>query len=74
MTELVGYVPRRLEEPRCQFGICRRDIEFEVTTSPDIVPVLVCGLHVTPVVVWGTMPDAPAPVIRHLGRRPESAA
>lgn len=72
MTELLGE-QRPLTEQACHFGLCRRPVEFEVVVSPDVVPVLVCGLHVTPVVTWGTVPTS-KPTIHHLGSRPETAA
>lgn len=48
--------------PRCGFGICRRPAEHQVLAEladGTLVPVLeVCGLHVTPAVMWGQ----PAPL------------
>lgn len=51
--------------PRCQFGLCRRSAELEVLIADDGQPgLMVCGLHVTPVVVWGASPVAIASVRR----------
>lgn len=59
---------------RCQFGICTREAEMEISIGPDVVPVLVCGLHVTPVLMWGVAEPPADPEIRYLRTRPESAA
>lgn len=64
---------RHLPAPGCEFGLCRRDAELRVQPSPQVEPLLVCGLHVSPVLSWGVIPDADA-VIEYLAIRPESAA
>lgn len=69
--ELVDAAPG--DGRRCQFGICAREAEMEISVRPDVVPVLVCGLHVTPVLTWGVAEPATDPVLRIL-YRPESAA
>lgn len=63
-----------VKEPRCQFGLCDREAELEVRVKADVEPVLVCGLHVTPLLAWGVAEPAEDPVIRYLANRPESAA
>ncbi len=50
--------------PRCQFGLCRRLAELEVLVGDGVVDLVVCGLHVTPVVVWGASPVAVSRVRR----------
>jgi hypothetical protein len=40
----------------CEFGLCQREAELEVRLGTDVVPLLVCGLHVAPVLTWG-VPD-----------------
>ena len=37
---------------RCQYTLCRQEAEYAVEL-PEVEEVLVCSLHVTPVVVWG---------------------
>jgi hypothetical protein len=56
---------------RCQFGICVREAELELTLSETLDPVRVCGLHVAPVLGWG-VPEPIEPRIRYLAG--ESAA
>lgn len=50
---------------RCQFGICAREAELELTLSETLDPVRVCGLHVSPVLGWG-VPEPIEPRIRYL--------
>lgn len=50
---------------RCEFGICVREAELELTLSEDLDPVKVCGLHVSPVLGWG-VPEPVEPRIRYL--------
>lgn len=64
---------RAPREIRCHFGICTREAELELTLSETLDPVLVCSLHVTPVIGWG-VPEPIEPRIRYLRSRPESAA
>lgn len=52
-------------EHMCQFGLCRREAEVELTVSASIEPLKVCGLHVAPVLGWG-VPEAIEPRIRYL--------
>lgn len=58
----------------CEFGLCRREAELEVSVAADVVPLLVCGLHVTPVLTWGVPDPATDPVIRVLAHRHGEAA
>lgn len=53
----------------CQFGLCPREAELEVTLGENIAPLLVCGLHVTPVLTWGVPDQVAEPVIRVLTQR-----
>lgn len=55
----------------CEFGLCQREAELLVTPSPIVEALKVCGLHVTPVLSWGVIPDA-NPVIEFLRPRPEA--
>jgi hypothetical protein len=55
---------------RCQFALCQR--EAEVAVDLDLVepePVLVCALHVTPVVMWGRPDGERTAAIRDLRPR-----
>lgn len=58
---------------RCHFGICTREAELELTLADDVAPVLVCSIHVAPVLGWG-VPEPLEPRLRYLPVRPESAA
>lgn len=60
---------------RCEFGICTREAEIELTLSESLDPVKVCGLHVAPVLGWG-VPEPIAPAVRYLSQRtlPDRAA
>jgi len=59
---LASDVDDRATEPRCGFGICRREPEHLILTHREdgsLEPVLaVCALHVTPAIAWGR----PAPL------------
>lgn len=48
----------------CQFALCSREAELEVVVGAGVEPVLVCGLHVTPVLTWGVADPVREPVIR----------
>lgn len=63
----------RLPAPGCEFGLCRRDAELRVQPSSQVEPLLVCGLHVTPVLSWGVVAND-EPVIEYLPTRPEHHA
>lgn len=51
--------------PRCQFGLCGRDAELEVTLCADVDAVLVCGLHIGPLLSWGVPDPHEIPPIIH---------
>lgn len=71
------HVHRRPGVPQCEFVLCEREAELEVvvpTEAGGIAPLLVCGLHVTPVLTWGVAELVDDPIIRYLSGRPESAA
>lgn len=59
---------------RCEFGLCRRDAELEVALDAGVEPLLLCGLHVTPVLSWGVPNPLAEPRIRALLAPPETAA
>lgn len=58
----------------CEFGLCQRAAELEVAVTVDTVPVLVCGLHLTPLIVWGVAEPTAPPVIRVLATQPRESA
>lgn len=62
------------DELRCEFGICRREAEVEITTrSKHVASVRVCSIHIAPVLGWG-VPELVDGIVRYLPCRPESAA
>lgn len=56
----------------CQFGLCRRPAELSVDIKPDVVPVAVCGLHVSAVISWG-LPEPTYTLIQILAPETHSA-
>lgn len=54
--------------PVCHFALCERPAELSVAPNTDVAAVLVCGLHVTPVLSWGVVALAD-PVIEYLHAR-----
>jgi hypothetical protein len=58
----------------CQFGICRRPAEVEITVRADVDALLVCGLHITPILTWGLAEPHEPELIRPLHQRGQSAA
>lgn len=51
---------------RCEFGLCTREAELELTLAETMKPVQVCGLHVAPVLGWGVPEPLEPPRIRYL--------
>ena len=49
----------------CEFGLCTRRAEIELTLSTTVDPVRVCGLHVAAVLGWG-VPDPVVPTVKYL--------
>lgn len=49
----------------CEFVLCRREATFRVTRPPETTPLLVCGMHVDPVLTWGVVLED-VPVIESL--------
>lgn len=62
------------DDLRCHFGICRREAELEVTISEAIDPVMVCSLHLSPILGWGVPEPVEWPTIRYLPVRPEATS
>lgn len=59
---------------RCQFGLCLREADFAVTIRGDVDAVLVCGLHVGPLLSWGVPdPHATEPSIIYVPSRPAAS-
>ena len=58
----------------CQFGICRRPAEVEIVVRAEVDPLLVCGLHITPILSWGLAEPHDPEIIRSLYGRGQSAA
>lgn len=58
----------------CQFGICGRPAEVEILVRVDVQAVLVCGLHITPILTWGLAEPKEPEVIRPVWGREQGAA
>lgn len=63
MTALLASdVDQEWPGPRCGYGMCRREPEYQLLLEREDGTLeqvlLVCGFHVTPAVVWGR----PAPL------------
>jgi hypothetical protein len=59
-----------MNEQDCQFGLCRREPEVRVVVARDAddLEVLVCGLHVNPLLSWGLPEPLQVPAIQVLRR------